>query len=191
MTDVPGSRPDPDLPLMTDRLILRAHRSDDAALLRSIYSKPDVARYLLDDPWSAEEAIEQVRKRSLRTGLRSEERALALVIQENGAAVGDVALWHPSPDDRTAEVGWVLDPTASGRGIASEAVRAVLNVAFAHYGLHRVAAQMDARNEASARLAERVGMVREAHLRQDWWSKGEWTDTVTYGMLASDGHTGH
>jgi aminoglycoside 6'-N-acetyltransferase len=29
-------------------------------------------------------------------------------------------------------------------------------------------------------------MQHEAHLRQDWWSKGEWTDTVVYGMLASD-----
>src|SRR5699024_10141769 len=41
-------------------------------------------------------------------------------------------------------------------------------------------------NTASARLAERVGMHREAQLRQDWWSKGEWTDTVIFAMLASD-----
>ncbi len=62
----------------------------------------------------------------------------------------------------------------------------MLELGFDHYGLHRVAAQMDARNIASARLAERAGMQREAHLRQDWWSKGEWTDTLIYGALASD-----
>ena len=45
---------------------------------------------------------------------------------------------------------------------------------------------MDARNTASARLAERVGMRREAHLREDWWSKGEWTSTLEFGMPASD-----
>ena len=54
------------------------------------------------------------------------------------------------------------------------------------YGLHRVVAQMDARNEASARLAARIGMRHEAHLRQNWWSKDEWTDTAVFGMLATD-----
>src|SRR5699024_12151031 len=62
----------------------------------------------------------------------------------------------------------------------------MLDLAFERYGAHRVAEQMDARNTASARLAERVGMHREAQLRQDWWSKGEWTDTVIFAMLASD-----
>ena len=40
--------------------------------------------------------------------------------------------------------------------------------------------------ELAAKLAERIGMKREAHLRQDWWSKGEWTDTLVFAMLASD-----
>ena len=62
----------------------------------------------------------------------------------------------------------------------------MLGLAFDHYGVHRVAAQMDARNLASARLARRVGMRQEAHLRQDWWIKGEWTDTLIFGMLSGD-----
>jgi RimJ/RimL family protein N-acetyltransferase len=62
----------------------------------------------------------------------------------------------------------------------------VLDLAFDHYRVHRVAAQMDGRNIASARLARNSGMRHEAHLRQNWWSKREWTDTVVFGMLASD-----
>jgi len=52
--------------------------------------------------------------------------------------------------------------------------------------VHRVVAQMDARNTASARLAARVGMRQEAHFRRDFWSKGEWTDTLVFGLLASE-----
>ena len=48
---------------------------------------------------------------------------------------------------------------------------------------------MDSRNTASAKLARRIGMREEAHLRKDWWSKGEWTDTLIFGMLASDRQT--
>jgi aminoglycoside 6'-N-acetyltransferase len=65
-------------------------------------------------------------------------------------------------------------------------VSRVLEHAFDDHHLHRVVAQMDARNTASAALATRVGMTQEAHLRQDWWCKGEWTDTIIYAILASD-----
>lgn len=111
---------------------------------------------------------------------------MALVVEHEGTPVGDVLLWLTDRERRVAEIGWVLDPDHGGRGVATEAVSAVLDRAFDVHRLHRVAAQMDARNTASAALARRVGMQQEAHMRQDWWSKGEWTDTLVFGMLATD-----
>ncbi|WP_371685103.1 GNAT family N-acetyltransferase [Flaviflexus sp.] len=61
----------------------------------------------------------------------------------------------------------------------------MLNFAFEH-GCHRIVAEVDARNAASARLAERLGMLKEAHFRQDLCSKGEWTDTFEYAKLSTD-----
>lgn len=182
MTDFP----DLDLPLSTKRLQLRAHSPADADSLHPIYARDDVARYLLDDPWSPEDASRHVHERIAKTGLSTEPGTLALVIEHDGDAIGDVLLWLTDREHRTAEIGWVLDPDHSGRGFAAEAVGEALRLAFDHYRLHRVAAQMDARNTASARLAVRAGMQQEAHLRQDWWSKGEWTDTLIFAMLASD-----
>ena len=102
--------------------------------------------------------------------------------------MGDVLLWLDGDGNgpgRCAEIGWVLHPDHGGRGYSSEAVRAVLELGVGHYRLHRIIARMDARNTASARLAERLGMRQEAHFRQDWWSKGEWTDTLVYALLES------
>lgn len=174
------------LPLATERLTLRLHADGDASDLQRIYSRPDVARFLLEEPWTVQDAERQIGERLARTGLETGDGQLAAIIEHDGALIGDVALWLTDRERRVAEIGWVLDPAQGGRGLASEAVRAVLDLAFDTYGVHRVAAQMDARNEASARLAARVGMTREAHLRQDWWSKGEWTDSVIFGMLESD-----
>lgn len=190
------------LPLTTDRLSLRAYRESDAEALLPIYSRDDVARFLLCDPWTAEEAETEISKRTPRTGLDTESRALALIIEtkdglddiEGSVVIGDIALWLDQSDpsragsveNSKAEIGWVLNPAAGGHGFASEAATALLNVAFDHYGLHRVVAQMDARNTASAKMATRIGLQQEAHLRQDWWSKGEWTDTLIFGMLSSD-----
>jgi len=102
-------------------------------------------------------------------------------------AAGDGVARRPQGDTVSrGEIGWVFHPDHTGQGFATEAVRAVLDLAFGFYRMHRVVAQLDSRNEPSARLCERVGMRREGHLRQDWWSKGEWTDTLVYGVLKDD-----
>lgn len=186
-----------ELPLTTERLRLRPHRTSDAEALLPIHSREDVARYLLKDPWTAEAAETEIVKRLPRTGLATESRALALVIETaegldaiaGSRVIGDIGLWLEDIGDQKAEIGWTLDPAAGGHGFATEAAIAVLGVAFGHYGLHRVVAQMDARNTASAKLARRIGMRQEAHLRKDWWSKGEWTDTLIFGMLSTDRQT--
>jgi RimJ/RimL family protein N-acetyltransferase len=71
--------------------------------------------------------------------------------------------WH-SRQHAAGEIGYVLHPDHGGQGLASEAVRALLEIAFVTIGLHRVSARIDARNLRSLRLAERLGMRREAHL---------------------------
>src|SRR5699024_7600856 len=65
----------------TDRPRLRAHPPPHAGALLPIRSREDVARYLLEDPWTAEVAETEIARRMPRTGLETESRALALVIE--------------------------------------------------------------------------------------------------------------
>ncbi|WP_232550027.1 GNAT family N-acetyltransferase [Propioniciclava soli] len=174
-----------ELPLVTQRLTLRAFRPDDAGPLLAVYDDPDLARYLLDEPWTPDVARERVDQRLGQTGLDTESRTLCVAVEHGPTLIGDVTCWLNDATGRRAEISWVLATASSGHGYAAEATTAVLDAVFAA-GIHRVEAQMDARNEASAALAERLGMTREAHLRQNWWIKGEWTDTLVYGLLADD-----
>ncbi|MBP2436630.1 GNAT family N-acetyltransferase [Microbacterium amylolyticum] len=174
------------VPIRTDRLTLRPHLQSDTDALFGIYSRPDVVKYLLEEAWSPDTAVEKIRLRTSRNDLDGPAGALALVITRKGVVIGDVAVWWTDRERKVAEIGWVLSPDHAGQGFATEAVSAALNLAFDRFGAHRLVAQMDARNAASAALATRVGMVREGHHRQDWWSKGEWTDTLVYAMLADD-----
>ena len=59
----------------------------------------------------------------------------------------------------------------------------VLRLGFEGLDLHRVCGRLDGRNAASARVLERLGMRREAHLVQNEIVKGEWSDEVVYAML--------
>ncbi|MFC7876544.1 GNAT family N-acetyltransferase [Isoptericola sp. NPDC057391] len=174
------------LPVTTGRLVLREHRAEDLEPLLAYYADPDVARYLLEEPWTPDVAEAQLAKRLARTRIDEPGSALALIVEHDGRVVGDVALWTTGDTVSRGEIGWVFHPDHTGQGFATEAVRAVLGLAFDFYRMHRVVAQLDARNDASARLCERVGMRREGHLREDWWSKGEWTDTLVYGVLKGD-----
>ena len=173
----------PDLPVRTERLLLRRVEPGDAVAMHGYYGRDDVARHLLHPPYTLAEMEAEVRRRTL--GPQADD-ALGLVIELDGEVVGDLVLMLKPPSYVQAEIGWVLSPDVAGRGIATEAARALLGLAFDHYRVLRVHAELDARNDRSALLAERLGMRREAHRRQDYWSKGEWTDSLQYGLTASE-----
>jgi RimJ/RimL family protein N-acetyltransferase len=177
---------DPPLPVRTERLVLRHPEPGDAESLFAYYSDPDVSLYLLMPPLDRREAEAEIRRRVTRHAGEGRGPILTLVVELDGQMVGDLFLMLQGPSHSQAEVGWVLDPRVAGRGIATEASRALIDLAFDHYGVHRVTAQLDARNHRSAALCERLGMRREAHKRRDYWSKGEWTDSIEYAVLADE-----
>lgn len=174
------------LPINTERLHLRAHRPDDLESLLDYYSDPEVARYIPWEPWSRTQAQEHLQKRIQRTGIDRPDSALAFVVERKERVIGDIVLWPADETLARGEMGWAFHPAATGHGYATEAVQALIGVAFGIYGMRRVIAQLDSRNAASAKLCERVGMKREAYLRQNLWAKGEWADNVIYGLLASE-----
>ena len=174
------------LPIQTERLTLRTHRADDLESLLDYYSDANVARHIPWEPWSHAEAEVHLAKRLLRTGIDGHDSALSLVVERERHVIGDVVLWPADETLARGEMGWALHPAAAGNGYATEAVLALVGVAFGTYGMHRVIAQLDSRNAASAKLCERVGMTREAYLRQDLWTEGEWIDNVIYGLLATE-----
>jgi RimJ/RimL family protein N-acetyltransferase len=88
--------------------------------------------------------------------------------------------------DGVAEIGWALHRDYQGKGYAFEAASAVLELAFATLGLHRVAAELDPRNDASVALCLRLGMRHEAHFVEDMMFKGDWADTGVYAILARE-----
>lgn len=174
------------LPLHSSRLLLRAYATDDVEPTYAYYSDVKVSRYLLSEPFTLEDAREAVERRRTQTHPANPGDALSLVVEHQGRLVGDVTLRLLGEHSSMGEIGWSFNPAYGGRGFATEAAAVLLQLAFEHYNMHRVKAQMDARNTGSARLCERLGMTKEAHLRQDWWSKGEWTDTFVYAVLAAE-----
>jgi RimJ/RimL family protein N-acetyltransferase len=176
-----------DLPaIVTPRLRLRALRADDAPALLAIFSDPDVTRYWADPPYTGlADAEALVARVEAQFAARSAFR-WGIVWREADAVLGTCSLYALEAAHRRAEVGFALAREAWGRGVASEAVAALVDFAFTTLGLHRIEADVDPRNAASLRTLERLGFRREGYLRERYLVGGEVQDSVLVGLLRAD-----
>ncbi|SFR86669.1 Protein N-acetyltransferase, RimJ/RimL family [Microbacterium sp. cf046] len=171
-------------PLTGSRVGLELLRPDDFDALYAIQSDPEVCRYLLYEPRSPERVHEVLERDAAATRLATGEDFVQPAIRDaTGRLIGTMYFKLASVEDRTAEIGWLLDPRFQGQGYAREAAAVLLDLAFGELGLHRVYAELDPRNTASVALCLRLGMREEAFLRENMWFKGDWADTGIYAIL--------
>ena len=109
-----------------------------------------------------------------------------MVVRDSGQLVGDVGLHLTAPEHAGGELGYAFHPDHRGRGYATEATRAIVTYGFTALGLHRINARLEPRNAASAAVAERLGMRREADLIENEWVKGEWQSERAYAILVRE-----
>jgi RimJ/RimL family protein N-acetyltransferase len=179
----------PEYPVRTERLLLRPLLPSDAPALHAYQSREDVCRYIPYSPRSLRDLEQRLSSPDLvRSSIEEPGQAalLAVVRHSDDVLVGDVMLAWTSREHGTAEIGYVFDPVYHGNGYATEAAAALLTLGFRSLGVHRIIARLDARNDASAGVLRRIGMRQEAHLIQNEWFKGEWTDELQFAMLASE-----
>ncbi|MEU8820920.1 GNAT family N-acetyltransferase [Actinoplanes sp. NPDC048796] len=168
---------------MTERLLLRPLRHGDEADVLAYRSRADVSRYLEGEPMAPGDVESFVAERADATRIEKDGDRILLGVELDGRVIGDVRLRSGRLEDRQGEIGWVFHPGHQGHGYATEAARALVRLGFDELGLHRVWAQLDPRNEASARVCRRLGMRQEAHLVEESRFKGEWGDLAIYAVL--------
>jgi RimJ/RimL family protein N-acetyltransferase len=178
----------PAYPVRSARLLLRPLTAADAGDLVEYRSILEVCRYVPFEPQDKAEVLARIDGPWRRQTLDQEGDSITLgaELMDSGKVIGDVLVRWLSAEHSCGEIGYAFSPAYSGRGLAGEAAHAGLHLAFDELGLHRVIARIDARNSASARLAIRLGMRQEAHLRENEWFKGEWTDEIDFAMLAQE-----
>lgn len=179
----------PPVPLRTERLVLRPVVPADAPAIGAYCADPEVTRYLPFPALDADALAKRMERLVAATAPVGVSDFLALAVEHEGVLVGDLMLRFSAAhgEDQPpsiAELGWVFAPEHGGRGFATEAARALVDLAFTTYPLHRLMAQLDPRNTASARLCARIGMRQEGHTREDYPDRdGSWSDTAVFGLL--------
>ncbi|HET7710030.1 MAG TPA: GNAT family N-acetyltransferase [Sphingomicrobium sp.] len=150
----------------TERLILRGFEAGDFDAYHATMQDPEVMRYLGAEALGREEAT---RRMSLFCGFwELQGRGMwGVERKEGGPIIGHVGLFDLRRDMQPSiegmpEMGWIFDRSVHGQGIAYEAAKAALDWHDATYGVMEIPAIIARENQASMRLAEKLGFVRDA-----------------------------
>ncbi len=169
--------------ITTERLVLRPWRIDDVAAVAAYADDREWGRFLpVPFPYPRAEAERFVARQIL---LPRDQHASWAITRDGEPSGGiNIRFFH---EGRIGEFGYSVARRQWGRGLATEAARAVIEAAFANFGrLVRVRAMADTRNLASRRVLEKLGMRHEGTLRRNRFVREEPADEAWYGLLRDE-----
>ncbi|QOD44029.1 GNAT family N-acetyltransferase [Clavibacter zhangzhiyongii] len=185
----------PSLPrLEGERVILRPFTPADVDAMGPVLADPDVIR-LTGSAHTTAEVEEMAARPELddRTRTWYATRAdqpdrvdLALVDRATDACVGEAVLNEWSPEDRSTNLRILIGPAGRDRGLGSEAVRLLVDHAFAATDLARISLEVLDVNPRAHRVYARAGFVEEGRLRAGFRFDGEPVDVIVMALLRTD-----
>lgn len=169
--------------LGTDRLQLRPFQLSDAPSVQRLASDHAVAKgtLVLPHPYPDGEAERWIA--ALHEGTATGTLlTLAIVLREPTVLIGSIGV-ELAPAHYHGRMSYWLGREYWNHGYGTEAVRAILAYGFHHLRLHRIYAPHFRTNPASGRLLQKVGMVYEGRLREQYRRDDEWIDVELYSLL--------
>ena len=155
----------------TPRLLLRAAQASDAQHLNPAFSDPKVMRYWSEPPHkNIERTNEWISKMS-----ESKQNGVTdfiTTLQPDLLPIGKIGVWQD------LEIGFLLSRQHWGKGLAKEALHAILPYLFTESGFESLTADIDPRNVASRGILEKMGFQEEAYVERTAEIGGEWVDSA-------------
>ncbi|MFV8351671.1 GNAT family N-acetyltransferase [Flavobacterium sp. XS2P14] len=169
--------------LETERLLLRRVDSNDIKEIFALRSNPETMKYIPRPLVKTdEEALAHI---AMIDGKIDSNEGInwAITLKNNPKLIGIIGHYMIKPEHYRAEIGYMLLPEYHGKGIVSEAVKEVVKYGFEVMKLHSIEAVLDPENYGSAKVLEKNGFVKEAHLKENSFFEGRFLDTLIYSIL--------
>ena len=154
--------------LETKRLILRRLLPDDLDSLFALYRDPEIRRYFPEGTLTYEETKEELEWFLNGHPDQPELGLWATIHKETGAFIGRCGLLPWTIEQRSeVEVAYLLAKEYWGQGLATEAAQAIVAYAFERLNLSRLICMMYPENQASVKVARKIGMTLEKELEDE------------------------
>ena len=155
--------------IRTARLMLRRAKIEDLNAIHAILANPEATRFWSTPPHTS---VEQSRE-WLRSMIDAPpETSDDYVVEYEGRVIGKAGCWQ------LPEIGFILDPAYWGRGLAREALEAVIAKVFSTFPVEALTADVDPRNGASLAVLKRLGFVETGRAEGTWTLGDEHCDSV-------------
>lgn len=172
--------------LTTERLILRPYLPSDALDVQRLAGDREIASTTLLVPHPYADGLAE---KWIATHVELFERGtqvnFAVVLRATGEFIGSVGLVIEPPSER-AEMGYWVGKPYWGHGYCTEAALAAVDYGFSSLGLNRIGAHHFARNPASGRVMQKLGMRLEGIQRQFHKKWGQFEDRIGYAILREE-----
>ncbi|KAA9345548.1 GNAT family N-acetyltransferase [Adhaeribacter soli] len=169
--------------LQTDRLILRQVRESDAPEILFLRSDDAVMKYLDREKMESLNEARQLIQDALISVKKNEGIMWAICLRGTDFLIGTIGHWRFDKAHHRSEIGYTIRPAFWGQGLMSEAMQAVLDYGFNQLHLHSVEANVNPNNQASIKLLEKHGFVKEAHFKENYYFRGRFLDSAIYSLL--------
>ena len=169
--------------LETERLLLRRVVNNDLKEVITLRSNPETMKYiprpLVKTDQDGLDHIAMINdKIEANEGIN-----WAITLKDNPQLIGIIGHYRIKPEHNRSEIGYMILPEFNGKGIVTEAIKAVIKYGFETMKLHSIEAVIDPENLASAKVLEKNGFVKEAHLKENEFFDGRYLDSVIYSLL--------
>nr|WP_294947830.1 GNAT family N-acetyltransferase [uncultured Mucilaginibacter sp.] len=169
----------------TPRLTMRALNLTDAEAAFAMRSNPEVMKYIDRPPAkSIDEAISWI---NLIHDLHQKNEGVLWVLSLHNSddMIGSIGIWQIDKINQRAEIGYMLNTQHQGKGYMQEALIEAIKYAFEGIGLHSIEANVNPGNQASIKLLERTGFVREAYFKENYYYDGKFLDSAIYSLITT------
>jgi len=171
--------------LSTERLVLRDFTLADAPDIKRLINTREVALNTLRIPYPYPDGEAERWISTHSDDGEKHDHIFAVTLREGNEFIGTVGL-HVKPDHDMAEIGYWIGVPYWGHGYATEAAGAVMRFGFETLSLNRIYAMHFARNPASGRVLQKLGMRHEGTLRQHIKKWDEYVDLECYGIVRAE-----
>jgi RimJ/RimL family protein N-acetyltransferase len=172
----------------TKRLKLREITQQDFQAVHEYASDPETVKYMPFGPNTEEETQEFINRNLKRQ--QDDPRTdygFGIILKTENRFIGACGIHGVS--EVQASIGYILNRRYWSHGYATEAAKALVDYLFRELGVHRVFASCDPENHASIRVLEKVGMSLEGRLRENMNIRGEYRDSLIFGLVIDEWKT--
>lgn len=172
--------------LRSNRFIYREFEAKDAADFFLLRSNPVVMEFM-DSVYINTEAEALAKIKSIQDDFKAGNGINWVIVdKQTEQFAGYICFWRLMKEHVRAEIGYALAPRFWGKGVMFEAAETILDFGFNTMHLHSVEANVNIDNNRSISLLNRLGFVKEAHFRENYFFEGKFLDSIIYSILETD-----